>query len=578
MTVLRVWSPDAQRVDVVLGDERRAMANGDGGWWHLAVDEAAHGTDYAFAVDGGEPTPDPRSLWQPHGVHDASRVYDHGRFEWTDARWRGVPLAGSVIYEMHVGTFTPDGTFDAAIERLDHLVDLGIDAVEVLPVAGFDGTAGWGYDGVALWAVHEPYGGPDGFKRFVDACHARGLGVVLDVVYNHLGPSGNYLSRFGPYFTEMHHTPWGAAVNLDDAHSGEVRRWIVENALSWLRDFRVDGLRLDAVHALVDERAVHVLEELSADVDALAAAVGRPLFLIAESDLNDPRVVTPREAGGLGLTGQWSDDFHHSLHSLLTGETQGYYCDFGSMAALERTLTRGYFHDGTWSTFRGRDHGRPIDTTKLPAYRLVGYLQDHDQIGNRATGDRIGSTLSPGLQRVGAALVLTSPFTPMLFMGEEWGASTPWQFFTSFPDPELGRAVSEGRRGEFASHGWASEDVPDPQDPATFARSKLDWDEVAQAPHADLLDWYRRLIALRKSTPQLTDPRLDRVSVRYDEAERWLVVDRGDVRVVCNLAGDERDVPLPEQVDAVVLSSAEVKAGDGVLRMPAESVVILAVR
>jgi maltooligosyltrehalose trehalohydrolase len=575
LSELSVWAPTAERLDLVTGGVRRPMSPDEGGWWRLRADDLTHGSDYAFAVDGGDPTPDPRSRWQPHGVHASSRLYDHGAFAWQDAAWRGVPLAGAVLYELHIGTFTAEGTFDAAIERLDHLVELGVDAVEVLPVASFDGTAGWGYDGVALWAVHEPYGGPDGFKRFVDACHRRGLGVVLDVVYNHLGPSGNYLSRFGPYFTELHHTPWGAAVNLDDAGSDEVRRWILDNALSWLRDYHVDGLRLDAVHALVDERAVHLLQEMSAEVDALAASVGRPLFLIAESDLNDPKVITPREAGGWGLTAQWSDDFHHALHANLTGETQGYYCDFGDLSALARTLTGGYFHDGCYSTFRGRHHGRPLDRAQVPAYRLVSYLQDHDQVGNRATGDRISATLSPGLLRIGAALYLSAPFTPMLFMGEEWGATTPWQFFTSFADPELGRAVSEGRRGEFAAHGWDSEDVPDPQDPATFERSRLDWAEVDKPEHADLLEWYRSLIALRKATPELTDPRLDRVEVDHDDDARWLVVRRKGVSVVCNLAAVEQPVPVGSPVDAVLLASAVATADGDSVTMPPESVAVV---
>jgi maltooligosyltrehalose trehalohydrolase len=575
MSLVRVWSPDAGRVELALGADRRPMERAEGGWWRLDAADVGHGTDYAFAVDGGDPVPDPRSRWQPRGVHGPSRAYDHDRFAWTDASWRGVPLPGAVLYEMHVGTFTTAGTFDAAIDRLDHVVALGIDAVEVLPVASFDGTHGWGYDGVALWAVHEPYGGPDAFKRFVDACHARGLGVVLDVVYNHLGPSGNYLSRLGPYFTDLHSTPWGAAVNLDDAGSDEVRRWIIENALSWLHDFHVDGLRLDAVHALVDERAVHVLEELSAEADALATAVGRPLSLIAESDLNDPRMIAPRECGGLGMAAQWSDDFHHALHALLTGERQGYYADFGSLAALEKTLTEGFFHAGTWSSFRGRHHGRPLDTARVPAYRLVGYLQDHDQVGNRATGDRISATLSPGLLRIGAALMLTSPFTPMLFMGEEWAASTPWQFFTSFPDPELGRAVREGRRGEFGAHGWAATDVPDPQDPATFERSRLDWAEVDREPHTSVLEWYRRLIALRKARPELSDPRLDRVHVVYDAAAHWLIVRRGGLRVVVNLAESGQDVSLDAPTGSVLLASGDAEISGSQVRLGAESVAIV---
>jgi maltooligosyltrehalose trehalohydrolase len=541
------------------------MVASQNGWWQLDVPEAGHGSDYAYRLDGGSPLPDPRSRWQPRGVHEASRVYDHARFRWTDGAWRGRPLAGGVLYELHAGTFTAEGTFAAAVAHLDHLVELGVTHVEVMPVAAFPGRHGWGYDGVDLFAVHEPYGGPDGFKRFVDACHGRGLGVVLDVVYNHLGASGNYLSRFGPYFTERHHTPWGAAVNLDDMGSDEVRRFLVANAVSWLRDFHVDGLRLDAVHALADSRAQHFLEELSVEVDGLATAVGRPLFLVAESDRNDPRTVTAREAGGYGLTAQWNDDLHHAVHALLTGERHGYYGDFGSLACLAKTLTRVFFHDGTWSSFRGRHHGRPVDTARLPAYRFLGYVQTHDQVGNRAAGDRISASLTPALVKLGAAMVLTSPFTPMLFMGEEWAATTPWQFFTDYPEAELAEAVTEGRTHEFGRHGWDPKDVPDPQDPATVERSRLDWTEPAKQPHADVLAWYRSLIAMRRERPELTDPRLDRVAVDYDEDARWLVVHRGGLRIACNVSDTAQAVPLRSEAGTVVLSSGTARPrGDSV--------------
>jgi maltooligosyltrehalose trehalohydrolase len=566
----RVWAPGAKQVELVLGGETHALRS-VGGWW-AGGPPAAHGTDYAYLIDGQGPLPDPRSLWQPHGVHRASRVYAHDRFPWTDQAWRGRALPASLTYELHIGTFTAEGTFDAAIARLDHLVDLGVDLVEVMPIASFPGRNGWGYDGVALYAAHEPYGGPDGFKRFVDACHGRGLGVVLDVVYNHLGPSGNYLSLFGPYFTERHQTPWGAAVNLDDTDSDEVRRFICDNALSWLRDFHVDGLRLDAVHALVDDRAIHLLEQLQVEVEQYAAATGRPLFLVAESDRNDPRTVTPREAGGQGLHGQWSDDFHHALHTLLTGERQGYYCDFGSLECLAKTLTGVFFHDGTWSTFRGRTHGAPVDVTRTPGHRFLGYLQNHDQVGNRATGDRISTSLPTGLVKVGAALVLTSPFSPMLFMGEEWAASTPWQYFTDHTEPELAEAIREGRRREFADHGWGPNDVPDPQHEGTVEASRLNWDELASEPHASVLAWYRALVALRRSRPELTDARLDRMHVgfgRSDGDAAWVVVHRGALRVAVNLGPDERTVPLDAPaVEVLLASDAACPAGHGIALGP----------
>jgi maltooligosyltrehalose trehalohydrolase len=574
-----VWSPSAGKVAVTVHGSGIEMHRGSDGWWRAEVPAAGHGDDYGFLVDDRGPFPDPRSRWQPAGVHGPSRVYDDGRFAWTDHEWRGMPLTGSIVYELHIGTFTTEGTLDAAIGRLDHLVDLGIDLVELMPVAAFPGRHGWGYDGVHPYAVHEPYGGPDALKRFVDASHARGLGVVLDVVHNHLGPSGNYLPEYGPYFTEKHHTPWGAAVNLDDEGSTEVRRWIVDNALMWLRDYHVDGLRLDAVHALVDDSEEHVLAQLSREVEQLATQLQRPLSLIAESDLNQPELVAAREGGGLGMTAQWSDDFHHALHTLFTGEGQGYYADFAAdpFVALRTTLTGAFFHAGTWSSFRGAEHGAPVDTERFPGDRFLGYLQTHDQVGNRATGDRITATISPGLARVAAALVLTSPFTPMLFMGEEWAASTPWQYFTDHQEVELADTVRDGRRREFAHHGWAAEDVPDPQDPATFERSRLDWAELGGEPHSSMLDWHRRLIALRKATPDLADPRLGQVQVRYDEVARWVVVDRGELRVVCNLAAGAQSVPLDLPADEIVISSADLSVSPSGVTVPGESVAVVRV-
>lgn len=538
---LTVWCPELDRVRVKVGGIDHDMAPAErGGWWWADV-AAPHGTDYAFLLGDDEtPLPDPRSSWQPQGVHAASRVYDHAEFAWTDADWPGRELARSVIYELHIGTFTPGGTFDDAIERLDHLVDLGIDLVEVLPVNSFDGPHGWGYDGVLWGAVHEPYGGPDGFKRFVDACHARGLGVVLDVVYNHLGPSGAYLDRFGPYFAGQN--DWGPGLNLDGPGSDEVRRYVLDNAMSWFEHFHVDGLRLDAVHALADKRALPILEELSAETARMSTELGRPLTLIAESDLNDPRTVTPRSAHGLGMDAQWSDDLHHALHVRLTGETDGYYADFAAPGALAKTLRGAFFHDGTWSSFRGRSHGRPVNTSELPGTAFLAYLQNHDQIGNRATGDRISATISPGLLACGAAIVLLGPYTPMLFMGEEWAATTPWQFFASFPDPELAEAVRTGRRREFGRHGWGESEVPDPMDVATFQRSKLDWSEVSSPQHKSIHDLYRSLIALRREHPELSDPSLENFAVEVADDDSWIVMHRGSFQVRVDFAKGAIDV------------------------------------
>ncbi len=571
MSTYEVWAPTPDQVELALGGERHPMTRGDDDWWRVAVEGEG---DYAFALDGGDPRPDPRSGWQPHGVNGPSRLVDHAAFAWTDQHWRGLQLAGSVLYELHIGTFTELGTFDGAIARLDHLVELGVDAVELLPCNAFAGERGWGYDGVAWFAVHEPYGGPEGLKRFIDACHARGLGVVMDVVYNHLGPAGNYLPEFGPYLTDAHTTPWGSAVNLDRAGSDEVRAYILDNVRMWLRDYHADGLRLDAVHALVDERATPLLEEMAVAVEAIGAQLRKPLWLVAESDLNDVRLITPRAAGGFGLDGQWADDVHHALHATLTGERAGYYGDFGSFPVLAKALTGAFVHDGTWSSFRGRKHGRPVPAT-TPGHRFVAYLQNHDQIGNRATGDRISATLSPGLLKVGAALILTSPFTPMLFMGEEWGARTPWQFFSDH-DGELGEAVRRGRRAEFASHGWATEDVPDPQSLSTFQASKLDWSELTDGSAQDLLAFTRDLIALRRRRPELTDGRRDWVSVSYDEDSRWLVIRRGRVAVACNLSDERQIVPLQGTPTAVLLASARgFVFRDGEIDLDAESVAVL---
>ena len=444
-----------------------------------------------------------------------------------------------------------------------------------MPVAEFSGDRGWGYDGVDLYAPHHAYGGPDGLKRFVDACHCRGLAVLLDVVYNHLGPIGNYLGRFGPYFTDRYATPWGEAVNLDGGGSVEPRRFFIDNALMWLRDYHIDGLRLDAVHAIVDTSAYHFLEQLADEVSELEGCLGRRLLLIAESDLNDPRVVRAPEIGGHGLDAQWNEDFHHALHAVLTGERDGYYADFGAVADLAAALTRGLVYDGRYSTYRRRSHGRPA--ADLPGRRFVGCLQNHDQVGNRAMGERSAQLLSAGLLRVGAALVLTAPFVPLLFQGEEWGADTPFLYFTDHEDPDLAEAVREGRRGEFAAFGWDPARIPDPQAPETFERSRLDWDQPAREPHAGLLRWYRDLIALRRAHPAFGDDRLEGIVVHYDESERWLMMRRGDLAVACNLGTAQRrlDCPAGRHPRILLASDPGVAVTRETIHLPAESVAIL---
>jgi maltooligosyltrehalose trehalohydrolase len=505
-------------------------------------------------------------------VHGPSRVVDDATFPWTDESWHGFNLPGSVLYELHVGTFSTEGSFDGAVAHLDHLVALGIDAVEIMPVAAFDGDRGWGYDGVALGATHEPYGGPDGFKRFVDAAHARGLGVILDVVYNHLGPTGAYLHELGPYFSEHHRTPWGAGLNVDGEDSDEVRRFVIDNALGWFRDHHLDGLRLDAVHALADSSARHLLAELADEARALGAHLGRPLWLIAENDTNDPQLVRAREAGGMGLDAVWADDLHHALHVLLTGERQGYYEGYGSVADLAKALTDVFVYDGHWSPSHRARRGAPVG--ELPRDHFVICSQNHDQIGNRAGGERLIHLVGVERAKVAAAIVLLAPETPLLFMGEEWGASTPFPYFVGERGAELDDAVRDGRRREFAAFGWQPDEVPDPTDPATFEAARLRWDELAQQPHAELLEWYRSLLRLRRCEPALTDPRAGRAHVRFDEAQRWLVLTRGPIDVAINLG----DVPARVAVGDgdVVLSSAPTgQRSEGELILPGWSVAVV---
>ncbi|HME74105.1 MAG TPA: malto-oligosyltrehalose trehalohydrolase [Mycobacterium sp.] len=550
MAEFAVWAPKPEQVRLDVDGEVCRMTRGDDGWWWATVD-ATPTARYGYLLDDDPKVlPDPRSPRQPDGVHGCSQLWQPAAQAWTDGGWTGRSVQGAMIYELHIGTFTPAGTFDSAIEKLDHLVDLGVDFVEVMPVNAFSGTHGWGYDGVLWYAVHEPYGGPDGLIRFVDACHRRGLGVLIDAVFNHLGPSGNYLPRFGPYLSSASN-PWGEGINIADADSDEVRRYIIDCALRWMRDFHADGLRLDAVHALVDTTAIHILEELAGETEALAGQLDRPLSLIAESDMNDPRMITRARSGGYGMTAQWDDDIHHAIHTAVSGERQGYYADFGSLATLAKTLRNGFFHAGTYSSFRKRRHGRPLNTAEgsgIPATRLLAYTCTHDQVGNRALGDRPSQNLTYGQLAVKAALVLGSPYTAMLFMGEEWGASTPFQFFSSHPEPELARATAEGRKKEFADHGWDADEIPDPQDPQTFQRSKLDWAEADVGDHARLRRLYHDLIALRRSETDLADPWLDHMAIDYDEDWHWLVMRRGRLAVACNLGAEAVDVPVTGEV------------------------------
>ncbi len=579
MPFFRVWAPLATHVSVKVGGDQVPMVRDPkvDGWWFSAGRHAVPWEDYSFTIDDANDLPDPRSGWQPHGVNGPSRIVDHGEFGWTDEGFQARPLSSALIYELHVGTFTPEGTFDAVIEHLDHLRRLGVTHLEIMPVAEFPGLFGWGYDGVNLFAPRHVYGGPQGLKRLVDACHARDLGVLLDVVYNHLGPMGNYLPKFGPYFSDRHHTPWGDALNFDGPYSDEVRRYFCDNALMWLRDYHLDGLRLDAVHAIVDTSATPFLEQLAIEVDVLKAHLGRHLVLIAESDLNDPRIVQPRESGGFGLDAQWSDDFHHALHSIITGETNGYYSDFGSIRDLATAFETAYVYTGRRSNFRMKSHGRP--PVGLSGNQFLGYVQNHDQLGNRARGDRLSHLTTLDRSKIAAALVLTAPFVPMLFQGEEFGSSSPFQYFADFAEnPELARAVVDGRRKEFGQFGWKPDDVPDPGSPETFERSKIAWSEKENEPHRALLDWHIQLIELRRKYAQLTDGRLYRVVTEFDEHEQWMTIERGLVSILVNFSDQPRAIPIRDgRPTGLLLSSVAepIEMSDESIRLPANSLVIL---
>ncbi len=569
----KVWAPKAKTIGVRIEKTVHAMEKISGGWWQKDLANAGAETDYAFVIDGSGPVPDPRSAWQPYGVHGPSRIVDHAAFAWTDAQWQAPALASAIVYELHVGTFTSEGTFDAAQHHLTYLKDLGITHVELMPVNAFPGKHGWGYDGVDLFAPHEAYGDPGALKRFVDACHQHRLAVLLDVVYNHLGPSGNYLAKFAPYFTHLHNTPWGDAVNLEDAGSYEVRRFFCDNAIMWLRDYHFDGLRLDAVHAYMDRSAIHFMEQLSTEVRALEAGTGKHYVVIAESDLNDPRFVKSVEAGGYGLDAQWSDDFHHALVTVLSGDRRGYYSDFGSIADLAKALKSVFVYDGIYAPHRDRMQGRPVEG--LPAWRFLGYSQNHDQVGNRAKGERLSSLVSEGRTKIAAALVLTAPFVPLLFQGEEWAASSPFQYFTDHENAELGRLVSEGRKREFATFGWNPDEIPEPQDEQTFLRSKLKWEEQSASTHVEMLAWYKQLIHLRKTHPQLASGSLEDTRVEYSEDYRWIVLHRSTIQVVANLGSSVLEREMHGDAQLLLASDASVELEQGTLKLPPDSLAIL---
>jgi maltooligosyltrehalose trehalohydrolase len=547
-----VWAPLAGKsVELVCADQRFAMRADTEGYWRVDCVPARIAQGYRYSIDGAAPLPDPRSAWQPDGVHGASFLVNPDELRAISrSTFKPKPLHDAVLYELHIGTFTPEGTYAGAQTRLAHLAALGITHIELMPLATFPGKHGWGYDGVYLFAPHPAYGTPAELAQFVAAAHAQGLAVLLDVVYNHLGPDGNYLGQYAPYFTDRVRTGWGEAVNYDGAYSDGVRRFVIDNARMWLDVYGFDGLRLDAVHAIYGFEAVHVLEELACAVQAWAASSDRSVVLIAESDLNDPRLVHAPARGGYGLDAHWEDDFHHALHRVMTGETSGYYVDFAGIEDLARSLRDGYVYQGQYSAHRKRRHGRP--PLDVRPEQLVVSAQNHDQIGNRAKGERLSMLLNPLQLKAVAALTILSPFVPLLFQGEEWGANTPFLYFTDHQDQELGRLVAQGRRKEFESFGWQDE-VPDPQAPATFKASQLDWAQLEQPQHQDLLAWYHRLIALKASTIR---SRSHAATVSYDETSRWLAYVLGEVCIAVNFASNRVAVALPAGNWRVLLTSS----------------------
>jgi maltooligosyltrehalose trehalohydrolase len=569
-----VWAPRANRVDVCIGDPLERvlpMQAVDGGYFHTVAEATSSGTPYRFRLNNQKERPDPASRHQPTGVHGPSQVIDN-RFRWSDSKWSGLPLERYVLYELHVGTFTPQGTFDAIIPRLATLKDLGVTAIELMPVAQFPGERNWGYDGVYPYAVQASYGGPLGLKALVNACHELEIAVVLDVVYNHLGPEGNYLADFGPYFTDLYKTPWGQAINFDDAESDEVRRYFIENALEWVTDFHIDSLRLDAIHAIVDNSARTFLEELRAAVHTRAKALGRDVYLIAESNRNDARVVSAPEVRGWGFDAVWNDDFHHALHVLFTGEQDGYYQDFCGIEDLAGSYREGFLYTGQYSRFRQKRYGS--SSKHIPAKRFVVYAQNHDQVGNRRVGDRLSQSLSFAQLKLAAGAVLLSPYIPLLFMGEEYSERAPFEYFVSHGDPSLVDAVRRGRKGESAKLGGTG-DIPDPQSETTFLGSKLNWDLQYVGDHRILWHFYQELLRIRRTVPPLAGLDKNAMEVTSFADEKLLLVRRwkasDEVLIVCHFCEAPTELLLPILPGRWhrTLDSAEERWGDKGCETPA---------
>jgi len=564
-----VWAPFRERVEVhIVNPQERILFldKDDLGYFQAVAKGIPLGSLYFYRLNGEKEYPDPASRHQPRGVHGPSQVVNPD-FSWEDVSWSGLLLQGYIIYELHTSTFTPEGTFDAIISHLDGLKELGITAVELMPVAQFPGRRNWGYDGVYPYAVQESYGGPEGLKRLVNTCHNMGMAVILDVVYNHLGPEGNHLAEFGPYFTERYQTPWGAALNFDGAYSDEVRRFFIENTLYWVTEFHIDALRLDALHALLDISAYTFLEELAASVQERAKKLNRNIYLIGESAANDARLIRPPEQGGYGLDAQWNDDFHHALHVLLTGEKTGYYQDFGELSQLVKAYREGLVYSGEYSPYRKHRHG--TSTIDVPAHRFVVFSQNHDQVGNRARSERLNQIVSFETLKLAAGIVILSPFLPLIFMGEEYGETAPFPYFVSHSAPALIEAVRKGRKREFTTFDWQGE-IPDPQDEATFLNARLNHELSEEGQHKTLNDFYRELIRLRKVNTALACLSKDNMEVRGDEGNNILLVRRwsgdSEVVIIYNLSNNEVKVPhsVPSGQWHKILDSTEARwLGDG---------------
>ncbi|MEW6068669.1 MAG: malto-oligosyltrehalose trehalohydrolase [Nitrospirota bacterium] len=542
----RLWSPFLNNIELkIISPEHQIlpMEKDKKGYWEKVVEGVFPGTLYLYSLDNKGDRPDPASHYQPQGVHGPSQIIDHTSFHWDDKNWGGIPLSEMIIYELHVGTFTPEGSFKSIIHRLDDLKDIGINAIEIMPVAQFPGDRNWGYDGTYIFAVQNSYGGHDELKRLINECHKKGMAVILDLVYNHLGPEGNYLWDFGPYFTDKYKTPWGMAINFDGPYSNDVRNFFIENAIHWFENYHIDGLRLDAIHGISDLSAKPFLEELSEKIREFSYEKGRKYYLIAESDLNDSKVIRTKEMGGYGFDAQWCDDFHHSLHTILTGENNGYYIDFGSINHLKKSLTEGYVYSGQYSEYRKRNHGN--SSKDRPAEQFIVFSQNHDQIGNRMLGERLANLVSFESLKLTAGTVLLSPYIPLLFMGEEYGDESPFLYFVSHSDPNLIEAVRKGRKEEFRAFEWKTE-PPDPQSTETFLKSKIKWDKRNEGRHKVLLDLYKNLIKMRRNIPALLNLNKECLDVCGLEDKRVLFMRRwnGESEVYLILNFNNTDVRL----------------------------------